>query len=164
MFLKETLVASYQVTVYLDKLKSHCYWRCRINQVAFKQDLYHSQDCLVVVPKSIFEEQFILLFNKTIAKKALNYRQKWVNQTCKAPFCISKIVLIQINQSFARKLLISSSFEWNGFNSNKSNKFNFCEKALVLVFGVEFRISLIWRLSYEVLWRQNGMTCYLASQ
>ena len=77
LFLKENLVASYQATVYnLDKLKSYCYWRCRINQVAFKQDLSHSQDCLVVVPKSNFEEKFILAFIKRIAEKALNYHQK----------------------------------------------------------------------------------------
>ena len=62
--------------LHLDKLKSYFYWWCRINQVAFKQDLSHSQDCLLVVPKSTLEEQFILFFIKTIAEKASNYRNK----------------------------------------------------------------------------------------
>lgn len=68
-------------TVYLDKLKSYCYWRYRINQVAFKQ----SQDCLVVVPKSIFEGQFILPFLERIDEKALNYRQKMSKLNLQSP-------------------------------------------------------------------------------
>ena len=62
--------------LHLDKLKSCFYSWCRINQVAFKQDLSHSQDCLLVVPTSILEDHFILLFIKAIALKALNYRPK----------------------------------------------------------------------------------------